>query len=144
MWGKADEAQSIGALRAGLEAGINTQLAGWRISGNLTLLDPRNRTTGRLLTDRNEQAIRIDIDREFGPTELGATLQARSHSYSNATNTFRTAGFGTLDLRVAHHLSSEWTLRGQVRNLFDRDYETIRTYNTGGRELFVSVHYEAK
>ncbi|PLX63586.1 TonB-dependent receptor domain-containing protein [Sedimenticola selenatireducens] len=128
----------------GLEAGINTQLAGWRISGNLTLLDPRNRTTGRLLTDRNEQAIRIDIDREFGPTELGATLQARSHSYSNATNTFRTAGFGTLDLRVAHHLSSEWTLRGQVRNLFDRDYETIRTYNTGGRELFVSVHYEAK
>lgn len=128
----------------GLEAGITTELAGWQIAGNLTLLDPRNRTTGKLLTDRSERTLRVDVDRAFGNTEVGATLQARSHSYSNVTNTLGAAGFGTLDLRAAHHLSREWTLRGQIRNLFDRDYETVRTYNTGGREFFVSVHYEPK
>jgi vitamin B12 transporter len=128
----------------GLEAGVSTELADWRLGANLTLLDPRNRTTGKLLTDRSERTLRFDIDRAFGTTEVGATLQARSHSYSNATNTLGTGGFATLDLRVARHLSPEWTLRGQIRNLFDRDYETVRTYNTGGREFFVSVHYEPK
>ncbi|WP_428606053.1 TonB-dependent receptor domain-containing protein [Sedimenticola sp.] len=128
----------------GLEAGVSTELAGWQVSGSLTLLDPRNRATDKLLTDRNERAVRVDIDRAFGNTELGATWKARSHSYSNTTNTLRTDGFGVVDLRVAHHLTRDWTLRGQVRNLFDRDYETIRTYNTGGRELFVSVQYQPK
>jgi len=137
--------QNIGRARInGLEAGLTTELAGWQISGNLTLLDPRNRITGKQLTDRSKRALRIDIDRAFGMTEVGATFNARSHSYSDTDNTLLTDGFGTLDLRVAHHLTSEWTLRGQVRNLFDRDYETIRTYNTGGRELFVSVHYAPK
>ncbi|WP_260292515.1 TonB-dependent receptor domain-containing protein [Sedimenticola hydrogenitrophicus] len=128
----------------GLEAGVSTELAGWHLGANLTLLDPRNRTTGKLLTDRSERTLRFDIDRALGNTEVGATLQARSHNFSNATNTLGTAGFATLDLRVARHLSPEWTLRGQIRNLFDRDYETVRTYNTGGRELFVSVHYQPK
>jgi vitamin B12 transporter len=128
----------------GLEAGVGTQLADWRLAANLTLLDPRNRTSGKLLTDRSERALRVDVDRAFANTEVGATLKARSHNFSNATNTLGTAGFATLDLRVARHLSPDWTLRGQIRNLFDRDYETIRTYNTGGREFFVSVHYEPK
>lgn len=128
----------------GLEAGMVTELADWRIEANLTLLDPRNRTTDKLLTDRSERALRIDVDRAFGNTEVGATLKARSHNFSNASNTLGTSGFATLDLRVARHLDRDWTLRGQVRNLFDRDYETIRTYNTGGREFFVSVHYQPK
>jgi vitamin B12 transporter len=123
---------------------VGTQLADWRLAANLTLLDPRNRTSGKLLTDRSERALRVDVDRAFANTEVGATLKARSHNFSNATNTLGTAGFATLDLRVARHLSPDWTLRGQIRNLFDRDYETIRTYNTGGREFFVSVHYEPK
>lgn len=128
----------------GLEAGVTTQLASWQVSGNLTLLDPRNRSTDKLLTDRSQRTLRIDIDRTFGTTELGATFNARSHSFSDEANTKVAGGFGTLDLRAARHLNREWTLRGQVRNLFDRDYQTIRTYNTGGRELFVSVHYAPK
>lgn len=128
----------------GLEAGLSTELAGWQLRGSLTLLDPRNRATGNQLTDRSKRTLRIDLDRTFGMTELGATLNARSRSYSDTANTLETDGFGTLDLRAARHLNRDWTLRGQVRNLFDRDYETIRTYNTGGRELFVSLHYAPK
>ena len=128
----------------GLEAGLNTELAGWQLAASVTLLDPRNSMTDKLLTERSERSLRLDIDRRFGMTEVGATFKARSHSYSDAANNLRVDGFGVLDLRAAHHLDRDWTVRGQVRNLFDRDYETIRTYNTGGRELFVSVHYEPK
>ncbi|MCW8920014.1 MAG: TonB-dependent receptor [Sedimenticola sp.] len=137
--------QNINRARIdGLEAGLTTEVAGWQVAGNLTLLDPRNKNTGKQLIDRSKRTLRIDVDRTFGKTDLGATFNARSRSYSNTSNTLMADGFGTLDLRAAHHLSSDWTLRGQIRNLFDRDYETIRTYNTGGRELFVSVHYEPK
>jgi vitamin B12 transporter len=137
--------QNISQARIdGLEMGFNTELAGWAVATNLTLLDPRDTTTDKFLIDRSQRTLRIDVDRTFGETELGATFNARSRSYSNTSNTLMADGFGTLDLRAAHHLSSDWTLRGQIRNLFDRDYEIIRTYNTGGREFFVSVHYEPK
>ena len=51
-------------------------------------------------------------------------------------------GFGTVDLRVNHTLSKTWTLRGHLRNMLDKDYETIRTYNTAGREFFVTLAYQ--
>ncbi|MCW8945517.1 MAG: TonB-dependent receptor [Sedimenticola sp.] len=137
--------QNINQARIdGLEAGVTTQVAGWQLAGNVTLLDPRNKNTGKLLTDRSQRTLRIDVDRTFGKTDVGATFNARSRSYSNASNTLMADGFGTFDLRASHHLDSDWTLRGQIRNLFDRDYETVRTYNTGGREFFVSVHYQSK
>lgn len=137
--------QNINQARIdGLEAGLVTEVAGWQVAGNLTLLDPRNKNTGKLLTDRSKRTLRIDVDRRFGKTDVGATFNARSRSYSNTSNTLMADGFGIIDLRAAHHLSSDWTVRGQIRNLFDRDYETVRTYNTGGREFFVSVHYEPK
>jgi len=128
----------------GLEAGLDTELAGWRLGVNVTLLDPRNSVTGKLLTERSERTLRLDLDRRFSMLEVGATLKARSHSYSDTANTLRTDGFGVLDLRAAYHLDRDWTLRGQIRNLLDRDYETVRTYNTGGREFFVSVNYQPK
>ena len=126
----------------GGELSISTRLVNWDVAGYLTLLDPRDTTTDKLLVERNKRTLRLDADRTFGKTEVGATLQARSESFSEANNTLKIAGSGTVDLRVNHTLSKIWTLSGRVRNLFDKDYETIRTYNTAGREFFVTLAYQ--
>ncbi len=137
--------QNINEARIkGVEASTHTQLADWKLSANLTLLDPRNSNTNKLLIYRSEQTLRVDITRAFGKTEVGASLHARSHHYSDVDNTRRSGGFGTVDLKASHRLGEEWIIQGKIQNLFDRDYETIRTYNTGGRELFVTITYEPK
>ncbi|OMH37555.1 hypothetical protein BGP75_09060 [Motiliproteus sp. MSK22-1] len=126
----------------GLEFGLSTTLAEWKLAGSLTLLDPTDKNSGKRLTDRSKQTLRIDLDRKIGKADVGVTWRVRSDSYSDADNTKSAAGFGTVDLRVAYPLGKDWSLRGQVRNLTDKDYQTIRGYNTPGRELFLSVVYK--
>jgi len=38
-------------------------------------------------------------------------------------------------------LRRDWTLQAEVRNLFDRAYETAAYYNQPGREFAVSVRW---
>jgi len=128
----------------GLEASINSTLAGWDITGNLTLLDPRDTQTDKLLVRRNERTLRVDINRSFGKSHIGATLQARSHSFNDTKNSQRVAGFGTVDLRASHQLTSNWQIRSEIRNLFNKEYETIRGYNTDNRTFFITIAYQSK
>jgi len=128
----------------GLEASINTALAGWDITGNLTLIDPRDTTTNKLLVKRHKRALRVDINHSFGKTHVGATLQARSHSFNDTQNNQRVGGFGTIDLRASHQLTSNWQIRSEIRNLFNKEYETIRGYNTDNRTFFITIAYQSK
>ncbi|VAX08661.1 Outer membrane vitamin B12 receptor BtuB [hydrothermal vent metagenome] len=137
--------QNISKARIkGFEASISTALAGWDITGNLTLLDPRDTTTNKILVQRHKRTLRIDIDQSFGKTAVGATLQARSYNYDDTANNQRISGFGTLDLRASHKVSTNWRIRTKISNLFNKDYETIRGYNTDDRAVFVAVSYQSK
>ncbi len=128
----------------GLEASISTALAGWDIAGNLTLLDPRDTSTNKILVQRHKRTLRIDADRSFGKTRIGATLQARSYNYNDAQNSQRVSGFGTVDLRASHQLTANWRIQAEISNLFDKDYETIKGYNTEDRSLFAAISYQSK
>jgi len=137
--------QNVGKARIkGLEASINSTLAGWNIAGNLTLLDPQDTTADKILVQRHKRTLRVDIDRGFGKTHVGATLQARSYNYNDTQNTQRASGFGTVDLRAVHQLTTNWKIKGEISNLFDKDYETIKGYNTEDRAVFATISYQSK
>lgn len=128
----------------GLESRIDTQAFAWDVSASLTLLDPRDEITGELLQRRARKTLRLDADRNFGATGLGVTLFAEDSREDTDFNTFSKVtlgGYGLVDLRLSQPLDRNWTLRGQIKNLFDKEYESVYNYNTLGRELFVSVHY---
>jgi len=135
--------QNISSARIdGLETALTARLAGWNFVGSLTFLDPRDRTTGNLLPGRSKRALRLDTDRRFGDTGVGATLRAHSYRYDDVANNVRLSGYGLLDLRLAQHLAKGWSVRAQVKNLFDKDYQTRSGYNEPGREIFVSLAYQ--
>jgi len=137
--------QNISKARIkGLEASISSRVAGWGIAGNLTLLDPQNTTIDKQLIQRHKRTLRIDIDRDFGKTHVGATLQARSYNYNDVQNTERASGFATADLRASHQLTPNWQIRAEISNLFDKDYETIKGYNTEDRAIFAAISYQSK
>ena len=134
--------QNIASARIdGLEGALTARLAGWNLVGSLTFLDPRDKNTGNLLPGRSKRVLRLDADRRFGDTGIGATIRAHSYRYDDIANNVRLPGYGLLDLRLAQHLAKGWSVRAQIKNLFDKDYQTRFGYNEPGREIFVSLVY---
>jgi len=137
--------QNIASARIdGLELSANTRLAGWVLSGSLTLLDAIDQNLDRRLPGRAKQNLRLDLDRQFGRFGIGGTLRARSDSvyYDFMGDKIPVAGYGLLDLRGNYVLSGDWSLLARIGNLFDKPYQTVPTYNQPGREFFLSLVYQ--
>jgi len=128
----------------GAELTVGTTLAGWDVSGQASVLDPRNLSQdnpGKVLPRRARRSGRVDLDRAFGAWRLGATFIAEGGRYDDAANDIHVGGYGTLDLRGEYALRRDWTVQAEVRNLFDRTYETAAYYNQPGREFAISLRW---
>ena len=128
----------------GLETQISTTLAGWRSGLSLSVLDPRDVATGHVLQRRSKQTLRLDADRAFGRTHFGMTWLAQGRRFDDTANTVVVGGYGLLNLRAQYDLSKDWLVRAHLDNVFDKRYETVRTYNSPGRSLFVSLGYQMR
>lgn len=130
----------------GAELTVDTTLAGWDVSTQLSYADPRNRTAGsrydRLLARRSRHNGRIDIDRSMGDWRVGGTVTAAGERFDDAANAVPLGGYSTVDLRVEYVLSPAWTLQARATNVFDRDYETVAWYNQPGREYGLRLKYQ--
>lgn len=130
----------------GIEAVFATRLAGWDVHTGLTLLDPKNRSSGNkgnVLPRRTQQSLRFDADRRFGQYHFGATLLAAGKRYDDLANTRSLSGYATLDMRAEYSLAKDWRLQARIENLFDKDYETAAFYNQPGRGLYLTLRYQA-
>jgi vitamin B12 transporter len=106
-------------------------------------LQPQDRESNLRLPRRAATIISHDLSRSFGPVDLGANVLVRGNSYEQAFDGKRTevAGFATVDLRTAYHLNKNWMFSAKLNNLLDKNYQTVSTYNTFGRNFFFSIHY---
>ena len=130
----------------GLEASTSLVLWGWDLSGNLTVLDPENRTNGpnrgNVLPRRPQESLTLDLRRQLGPWSLGATLNYAGRRFDDLANRVRLDPYTLLDLRAEYGLSESVRLQGRIANLLDTDYETADFYNQAGRALYVTLRYE--
>jgi len=135
-------AENVGKAQIdGIEAEIGTQILGWNNKLNMNLLSPKNRVTNARLPRRAEKTLSYDLSRSFGQFDLGANVLAQADRFDDALNKTIVAGYVTVDLRTAYHLSKNWTLSAKLNNLLDKQYQTINTYNTADRNFFLSIHY---
>ncbi len=137
---------NIGQARIrGLEAIVAADIGEWRFNGNLTLLDPRNRSDdtnrGKLLPRRPQKSLRLDADRSFGRYSFGATLLGEGMRYDDAANTRKIGAYATVDLRAEYAFKTAWLLQARVENLLDEDYETASYYNQPGRGFYLTLRY---
>ena len=135
-----DEARILG-----LELSASTRIDAWTIAGNVTLLDPENRSDGanrgNELPRRARQTARLDIDRDFGAYSLGGSAFVSGSRYDDAANTIEMGGYGLIDLRAGFRLARDWRLQAELNNLFDKEYETAAFYNQAGRNYFLTLRY---
>ncbi|MGA8262165.1 MAG: TonB-dependent receptor [Arenicellales bacterium] len=125
----------------GLEAEVRTSLDGFEVHGVLTLMDPRDRNTGNLLPRRPRTSMSLDVERAFDRLRVGGRVVAQGDRYDDAANTVKVNGFATVDLTAQYELRPGLYLRGRIGNLFDKSYQTAATFNSAGRNVFVSMVY---
>ncbi|MFA9460439.1 TonB-dependent receptor domain-containing protein [Thiohalorhabdus methylotrophus] len=131
-----DEARITGA-----EVAVRTDLGPWRVSTDVTLLDPIDEETGNLLPRRSRSSARIDARRTFGPVTAGAQWIAQGYRYDDASNDTRLPGYGLINLYGSVALGDSWKVNARVENLFDKDYQEIADYRTRGRYGVVELSY---
>ncbi|NIK33987.1 vitamin B12 transporter [Xanthomonas arboricola] len=130
----------------GVEAGYDTELAGWTVRSALTWLQPQadgEVNNGNWLPRRARQSGRIDADRSFGAFGVGASLFGSGKRFGDLANTERLAGYGLLDLRVSYAVTVDWKVSLTANNVFDRQYETARWYAQPGRNYLLTLRYQA-
>ncbi|NMZ43156.1 TonB-dependent receptor domain-containing protein [Pseudomonas proteolytica] len=106
----------------GFEAALKQELFGWQGNLGLSIIDPRDRTSGHTLARRARRTLNLDLDRQFDQLSLGASWQAISSSYDAEDNKNRLAGYYLVGLRSGWALNREVVLSLKVDNLLDRRY----------------------
>jgi len=133
----------------GFEANLQQALFGWQTQIGLSLIDPRDRETGQVLSRRAKRTLNLDVDRQFGDFSFGASWLAVSRSYDDADNRREIAGNGVLNLRSAWQATQEISLGLKVENVFDKAYSRAQysvgwpaeynLYREAGRTALMSV-----
>lgn len=136
----ADEAR-VSALMHGMKIAVAPV---WDLSHSLTLTDSYVQSTGLAFPYLPSKVYKLSSElheRGDRPGWLAAIDLRTQGSASAGSAGVRVPGYGVADLRGSAHLfklgsgplAPSFDLTGQVENLFDRAYETVRDYPMPGR-----------
>ena len=79
------------------------------------------------------------IFRKVAPMLLAAA--SVSPLFANAANTDSLGGYAILGAGVEYKPSEQWSVKLSGNNLLDKQYTTVRGYNTQGRSVLLSGRY---
>jgi len=128
----------------GIEASVESTLAGWQINADLTLLNHENESTRQELLRRPDQILALNLARPFGDFDFAIKVLAQSKHQDINPLTFgrsRVGGFATTDLTLAYHLNAAVDFRLRIGNAFDKDYQFIDGFYTLGRTAQFAFDY---
>ena len=121
----------------GSELMLSKQVNNWNFTSNITLLDPKDLSTGDVLLKRAKQEMNIIFDRFYGRFSVGGEFRAKSKTidYGNA----KIPGYGVLDLRTSMQIMPTLKAEARLVNTFDKEYQTSFGYNSEPRGVFAQV-----
>ncbi|MCB4793507.1 TonB-dependent receptor [Pseudomonas sp. NP21570] len=104
----------------GFEASAARELLGWQANIGVSIIDPRDRDSGRVLQRRAKRSLSLDVDRQFGAFGVGATWQAFSQRFASERTTI--PGYTVLNLRTSWQATPELRWEAKLDNVLDKDY----------------------
>jgi vitamin B12 transporter len=110
-------------------------------NGQVSLLNPKDRSTDKVLARRAKQTLTLNAVKKFKQWTVASSLYVSGKRFDDQANTRRLGGFTTLDITTYYQVNKEVSLQLKAANLFDKDYETASGYNQDGANFLFSVHY---
>ena len=101
-----------------------------------------NVSTDNILARRARRTAKLEAEREFGKTQIVVTLITQSRRFDDPANTIEVDGYGIVNLAVTHAFSNNLRLSGRLNNIFDKEYQTVDTFNELDRNVFFTIAYE--
>ena len=130
------------ATMVGTSLAASKQWQQFKLYGNVTYQDPRDESNDKLLVQRARVFGNVGVD--YQPHEhwrLNANMHVHGRSYANAANTDSLGGYAILGAGVEYKPSEQWSVKLSSNNLLDKQYTTVRGYNTQGRSVLLSGRY---
>ncbi|WP_417787222.1 TonB-dependent receptor domain-containing protein [Stutzerimonas xanthomarina] len=128
-WGGRQIENKNHARINGFEASAAGELLGWQANLGLSIIDPRDRDSGRMLPRRAKRTLSLDLDRQFGAIGVGATWQAFSQRFDDGpvnanfqSERSTIPGYAVLDLRTSWQATPELRWEVKLENVLDKDY----------------------
>lgn len=127
----------------GVEFTLNFEKLGGTHDVNLSYTDANDKATNEQLIRRAKEKFNYKYTTSLGGAELYAEYQFVG------TRTDRVWGLGTVDLPayqlinlgLHYQLSDNLSLSSRVTNLLDKDYQTVSSYNSQARALYLGLIY---
>lgn len=136
------DSQAINIARAridGVEASAEAMLGQWRVIGNATWQDPRNRDSGQRLLRRAQRKANLRTERDFGRWHVGSELHAASGIADFGGNL---PGYATLAVNAGVSLRPGLQLDARIDNLLARDYTQVRGFQTPGLTAMFNLRWQ--
>jgi vitamin B12 transporter len=146
QFGFVFEARNVDEARIrGVEATYALGLDPWHLRVGATLQDPEDTTTGEQLLRRAQESLTASVTRRFGRQELGLDLLwAGERKDFGFPEPVALNSYTVVNLTGGVHLGQNWTLRGNIENLFDEDYDTAAGYRSSERAFHLRLGYSLK
>ena len=110
------------------------------------MIDPENKTNGKLLRRRAEQSLSFDADYRFNDVTLGFTVRSESHRFDDAANMVQLGGYTTGAIRASYRINDQWSVKAKIDNVTDKAYVTASSFSLGnyrsvGQEAMITIAY---
>ncbi|PCJ32846.1 MAG: cobalamin receptor [Gammaproteobacteria bacterium] len=128
----------------GVEFEINTTLFGADISADASFLSPEDSSNGTTLQRRAKRLANLHIDKQWNAWSAGASWKLRGQSFNKKNNIDPLGGFSIVDLRTAYKVNQDWLVQASINNLFDKEYQTVKGYNSLDRTAMLTLSYSPK
>lgn len=130
----------------GTELGYQGFFGGLQASAQLTLQDPVDEETGKMLPRRAREYGSLAVGNASGPWRLGGELTASGARFDSAGEdpARRMHGYALLNLTVSYTLARDWSIQARWNNALDREYELAQNFNTPGSNVFVALQYQQR
>jgi vitamin B12 transporter len=137
------EARNVDEARIrGVEASYALGLDPWNLRVGATLQDPEDERTGERLLRRARELLTMSVTRSFGPQEIGLdVLVSGDREDFGFPDPVPLDGYVLANLSGSVHIGERWTLRGNIENLLDEDYETAAGFRTAERAFHLRLGY---
>jgi vitamin B12 transporter len=116
-------------------------LGNFTVSANLDVQNARDEATQEFLSRRAQRHGQIGAYYKINKLSIGANVFAQSQTDDSGFNKNKNAGYGVLNLTAAYAFNNDWSLRANLNNLLDKDYELAYGFNTAGTNAFVGLTY---
>jgi len=125
----------------GVTLSAATRVGGVSLHGSVDWQNPRDLVSGKQLARRAKRYATLGADTQLAGWTLGAEVQAVGRRWDNAANTNALGGYTAVNLYTSKRLARDVTFLARVDNVGDKDYQTARTYASGGRSLYVGLKW---